>query len=395
MLLEGVRVVDLSRVISGPFCAALLADLGADVIKVEPLGQGDPVRQQGVMVGTMSTYFANYNRNKRSVMLDLYAEEGKAALADLLAGADVLVENFRPGVLARMGFARDRVKAVNPALILCSINGFGADGPYADRPAFDFIVQAMSGFMACNGRADEPAMRSGVPIADLVSGLYAALGVVASLHGGRTGARGSDTRPDVSVSMLASLMSMLSFQATNHLNSGAPAARTGNDHPLVAPYGLFATADGEIAIAPSNDAVYRKLVKALDLEAALSRPEFETNAQRLARRAEVNAIIDARMKTAPSAHWIEVLNRAGVPCGPVHDLEQAFADPQARSQHIAVERREGGHRLSMLGLPVMFDGSPRPVRMPAPQPGEHTQAVLQDIGYGAERLAALRRKGVI
>lgn len=391
MLLEGVRVVDLSRVISGPFCSALLADLGAQVVKVESPGEGDPVRKQGVIVGTMSAYFANYNRNKRSVMLDLYAAEGKAVLSDLLARADVLVENFRPGVLGRMGFAKDRLKAINPSLIHCNINGFGADGPYADRPAFDFIVQAMSGFMTCNGRAEEPPMRSGVPIADLVSGLYAALGVVASLHGG--GRNGE--RPDVSVSMLASLMSMLSFQATNHLNSGEPASRTGNDHPLVAPYGLFAAADGEIAIAPSNDAVYRKLMQALDLEAALSRPEFATNAQRLARRADVNAIVEERTKTAPSAYWIELLNGAGVPCGPVHDLEQAFGDPQAQSQHVAVEQRVGQHQISVLGLPIMFDGSPLPPKSPPPEPGEHTQLVLREIGYGEERLADLRRKGVI
>ncbi|MBL8583839.1 MAG: CoA transferase [Rhizobiaceae bacterium] len=391
MSFHGVRVVDLTRVISGPFCSALLADLGADVIKVEPLGQGDPVRAQGVMVGEMSSYFANYNRNKRSIALDLYAPEGKEILADLLVGADVLVENFRPDVLGKMGFPAERLKQINPALIHCNINGFGANGPYAERPAFDLIVQAMSGFMSCNGTADEPPMRSGVPIADLVCGLYAALGVAAALHGRAPQSGGAS----VQVSMLASLMSMLSFHATNYLNSGEVAPRTGNDHAIVCPYGLFATADGEIAIAPSNDAIYAKLVKALDLEERLAAPAFATNASRIARRGEVNAIIEARTKTASSAHWIDVLNRAGVPCGPVYGVGQAFDDPQVRSQKIAAQTEFAGRPIGVLASPILLDGLKSAPRLPPPGLGEHTETVLREIGCDDGRLAELRAKGVI
>lgn len=391
MSFQGVRVIDLTRVISGPFCSALLADLGADVIKIEPKGQGDPVREQGIVVGGVSSYFANYNRNKRSVAIDLYTEEGKRVLADLLATADVLVENFRPGVLGRMGFTAQRLKTINPSLVHCNINGFGIDGPYADRPAFDFIIQAMSGFMSCNGRAEDPPLRTGVPIADLVCGLYAALGIAAALHGRGGTSRGTS----LSVGMLASLMSMLSFHATDYLNSGVAAPRTGNDHALVAPYGLFATADGEIAIAPSNEASYAKFVDALGLERLRSDPKFATNDERKARRAEVAAIVEDRTRTAPSAHWIEVLNKAGVPCGPVYGLAEAFSDPQAASQDIVVETGCGDGRIAILSLPIRYEGAGAPLRLPPPALGEHTEAILREIGYGDDQLASLRAKAVI
>ncbi len=390
MSFAGVRVIDLTRVVSGPFCSALLADLGADVIKVEG-PDGDPIRAQGVMVGTMSSYFANYNRNKRSITLDLYTAEGKDVLADLIAGADVLVENYRPDVLGRMGFAPARLKELNPSLVHCNINGFGTDGPYADRPAFDFIVQAMSGFMGCNGEADDPPMRSGVPIADLVCGLYAALGIASALHG----RSGTDKGSTVSVSMLASLMSMLSFHATNYLNSGVAAARTGNDHSLVAPYGLFGTADGEIAIAPSNDGVYAKLCTALALGNLLADPSFATNASRVARRKEVNALIEARTRTASSAHWIDLLNRAGVPCGPVYGIGQAFDDPQARSQNVAVAMTTGGGPLTILASPIVCDGRLEEPRSPPPALGEHTDEILREIGYDDDRVSRLRASKVI
>jgi crotonobetainyl-CoA:carnitine CoA-transferase CaiB-like acyl-CoA transferase len=389
--LEGIRVVDLTRVISGPFCSALLADLGAEVIKVEPRGQGDPVRDQGVIVAGMSSYFANYNRNKRSIAIDLYAAEGKQVLTALLARADVLVENFRPDVMSRMGFPPERLRDINPALICCNINGFGVDGPYAERPAFDFIVQAMSGFMSCNGTQEGQPLRTGVPIADLVCGLYAALGIAAAVSG-----RGSKaTGETLSVSMLSSLMSMLSFHATDYLNSGTVAPRTGNDHVLVAPYGLFATTDGEIAIAPSNEAFYAKLVNALGLDGLKADPRFATNELRKIWRGEVNAIVEEKTRTASSAHWIDVLNKAGVPCGPVYDLPGAFADPQAKSQRVVVETAVGDASLSILGFPIRRGDAEWQVRLPPPALGEHTEAVLREVGYGDSEIRSLRDKAII
>jgi len=263
MSLKGIKVVDLTRIISGPFCTQLLADLGADVIKVETLS-GDPLRQQGEKVNDFSWYFASYNRNKRSVSLDLYSESGRQVLQKILASADVLVENFRPGVLEKMELSTTQLNTINDKLIVCHISGFGADGPYAQRPAFDFIAQAMSGFMSVNGTEDGAGLRSGLPVSDLVVGLYGALGIVSRLANRQE--CGSSGVQSVDVSLTDSMISLLSFTGANYLASGNPPKRYGNDHPLVAPYGVFETRDSAVAVAPSNDSVYAKLLKSLELE---------------------------------------------------------------------------------------------------------------------------------
>lgn len=365
MQLDGVRVVDLTRIISGPFCTQLLADLGAEVIKVET-PQGDPLRGQGEKVNGLSWYFAGYNRNKRSVVLDLRTAEGKAALARLVETADVLVDNFRPGVLAEMGFPPERLRALKPDLIAVSVTGFGVDGPIAQRPAFDFIAQAMSGFMAVTGTEESGPLRAGPPISDLVAGLYAALAVCAALvRRGRTG-RGETA----SVALTDALMSFLSYFAADHLATGRRPLRTGNDHPLVAPYGLFAAADGEIAIAPSNDGVYRRLLRALDLVELEQHPDFATNALRVRHRARINALVGAKIALNTRAHWIEALNAAGVPCGLVHDLAEALSAPQARHQEMVLEVEHPGHGpVRMLGFPMKFVEAPCRLRHPAPALG--------------------------
>src|SRR6201994_5083008 len=320
--LSGIRVVDLTRVLSGPFCTMLLADLGADVVKVETPGEGDTIRQQGAGRDGLSWYFANYNRNKRSITLNLRSEEGRDILGRLIAGSDVLIDNYRPGVLPAMGFTEARLAKLNPRLVRGSVTGFGASGPYRDRPSFDFIAQAMSGFMSVNGAADQPPMRSGPPVSDLIAGLYAALGIVAGLlREGRTGRGGS-----ASVSLTGGLISVLGFMATDYLATGNLPNRTGNDHPIASPYGLFRTADGEIAIAPAGEGMYRRLLRALDAEAVGERAEFATNALRAENRAAINAEIEARTVRHTSEHWIRVLNDAGVPCSQVMHLDQVFSD---------------------------------------------------------------------
>ena len=390
MVLAGVTVVDLTRIVSGPFCTAILADLGAEVVKVESPGAGDVVREQGERVGGLSLYFANFNRGKKSITIDLHDEEGRAVLARLLATADVLVDNYRPDVLARMGFGPERLQEIRPGLVHCGINGFGTAGPYAERPAFDFVVQAMSGFMSLNGFPNGPPLRTGAPIGDLVAGLYAALGVVAALlRRERTGAS-----EHVSVSMLSALVSLHGFHAANCLATGAEPVRTGNDHLLVAPYGLFATADGVVAIAPSHEAIYRRLVDVLDLGADLARPEYSTNAARLARRAEVHALVETRTRERPSAHWVERLNAAGVPCGPVHTLAQVFADPQVAAEQMVLDLPQPiGARV--LGFPVKFRDAPCRLRRGAPGLGEHTDEVLDALGVNAAERARLRGRGVL
>jgi CoA:oxalate CoA-transferase len=391
MPLSGVRVVDLTRVLSGPFCTMLLADLGADVIKVEA-PEGDPIRGQGAMRNDLSWYFAAFNRNKRSVRLDLRQKEGREVLARLIQGADVLVENFRPGVLARLGFDDARLRALRPSLVTCSINGFGSVGPYRDRPAFDFIAQAMSGFMSVNGRPDDPPLRSGVPISDLISGLYAALSVTASVL--RARATGQGQRAEVSLTN--ALVSMLAYIASDYFAAGSVPPRSGNDHPISAPYGLFATRDGEIAIAPPGDEFFGRLADALGESELKQDPLYATSAARVANRARINAIVGGKLAAHTTAHWVEVLNAAGVPCGPVYGVADVFRDPQIAAQEMVLEVPHPGRGIvRMLGFPMKLADTPCRVLRPAPELGEHTDEVLAELGYTEAAQATLRVAGVV
>jgi len=389
--LSGIRVVDLTRILAGPFCTMLLADMGAEVIKIETPGQGDPLRGQGVIRDGLSWYFAAFNRNKKSVTLNLRSDEGRGALARLIENADVLVENYRPGVLAAMGFGEARLKALNPGLVTCSLSGFGSSGPYRDRPSFDFIAQAMSGFMSVTGAADGPPLRAGPPIADLVAGLYGVIGICASLvRKGRTGL--GDT---VGASLNNGMISLLGFLAANYFATGEEPGRTGNDHAIVCPYGMFRTEDGEVALAPSQEQSYQRLVDALELPELRANPDFATNDLRVKNRAAMNAAVEARLKTETTAHWIETLNAAGVPCGRVMGLTEVFTDPQVVAQQMVLTQHHPGHGdVKMLGFPIKFTQAPCELRRPAPEIGADTDQVLAGLGYSAGEIAAMRAAGV-
>ncbi|MBL8698426.1 MAG: CoA transferase [Alphaproteobacteria bacterium] len=389
--LTGIKVLDLTRVLSGPFCTQLLGDLGADVLKIES-GDGDQVRGQGVIRDGLSWYFATYNRNKRSMRLNLRKPEAKEILADLVRRSDVVVENFRPGVLAEMGFGWERLVALKPDIVLCSISGFGQNGPYRDRPAFDFVAQAMSGFMSLNGRAEDPPMRSGLPISDLIAGLYGALGVCAALV-----RRRETGRPEhVDTALVDGLTSFTAYAGAEVLATGRQAPRLGNDHPVVAPYGLFETADGVIAIAPANDEIYRRLQRALELTHLDADPSFATAAARFANRGRINAEVEGRLRQRPRAHWIDVLNRAGVPCAEVKDLVQAFADPQTQAREMTIEVPHPGHgTVRMTGFPLKFREHPCRVARPAPDLGQHGEEVLRELGRDDAAIARLRAAGAL
>ncbi len=392
MPLSGIRVVDLTRILAGPFCSMILGDMGAEVVKIETPGIGDPVRRQGAIRDGLSWYFAAFNRNKRSLSLNLRSAEGRGVLDKLIARSDVLIENFRPGVLAAMGLDQARLEALNPGLVTCNITGFGSSGPYRDRPSFDFIAQAMSGFMSVTGEPDGPPMRAGPPIADLVAGLQGALGVCAALvRRGRTGQ--GDT---VGASLNNAMIGMLGFLAANYLATGAAPARSGNDHAIVSPYGMFRTRDGEIAIAPSQEQSYQRLIDALDAPELRENPLFGSNDLRVANRAAVNAAIEGRLKGGTSDYWIARLNAAGVPCDRVKTLPEVFADPQVSEQQMVLDIKHPGHgEVRMLGFPIKFAQAPCRLYRPAPDLGADSEAVLDELGYSPEEIARLRTAGVV
>jgi crotonobetainyl-CoA:carnitine CoA-transferase CaiB-like acyl-CoA transferase len=389
--LSGVRVIDLTRILSGPFCSMLLGDLGADVIKIEAPG-GDHVRGQGEKIDGLSWYFASFNRNKRSVVLDLRNPQGRAVLERLLTDADILTENFRPGVLDEMGLSAARLAEINPKLIVASVNGYGSTGPYADRPAFDFIAQAMSGYMSTNGTPESGPLRTAPPMTDLIAGLYAALGAVAALRGREAG--GPAQR--VEASMMMSMMSMLAYLSANALATGIDPVPTGNDHPIASPYGLFRTQDGDIAVAPSTVPILRRFLTELGLQDLLDEPRFADNAARVENRSEMNALINAALAKDTQENWIARLNRAGVPCGKVQSLTEALADRQVAAQEMVLDVPHPGHgTVRMTGFPMKFSETPLALRHPAPDLGAQTDAVLTDAGFDADTIATLRRDGVI
>ena len=392
MQLDGIRVLDLTRILSGPFASMFLADMGAEVIKVEDPAMGDPVRQQGAAVNGYSLYFATFNRNKRSLTLDLRHPEAKAVLRQLVQRCDVVLNNYRPGVMDDMGLSWPALQQIKPDIISCHVTGFGLDGPYAQRPSFDFIAQAMSGFMSVNGFDDGPPMRAAPPISDLIAGSYAAMGVLAALVlRGRTG-----QGEEVTTSLTDSMTSMLAFLATNYFANGQLPQRTGNDHALASPYGLFEASDGQIAVAPSNDSFYFKLLAALDLQHLKDRPEFANNTMRFENRTAINGEINARTRLMPVAHWIDVINRAGVPCGRVLNVAEVFADPQTQHQQMRVTIDHPQHgALDVLGFPIKFTQAPCTMHRPPPDLGGDTDEILRELGLAPDQIHHLRQAKVI
>lgn len=391
MLLSGIKIVDLSRMLAGPFCTMLLGDMGAEVIKVEPL-DGDPLRVQGEMRNGLSYYYAGFNRNKRSIALDLRSEVGKEILASLIHRSDVVVENFRPGVMTKMGFSYQRLQELKPDIIYCALSGFGATGPYKDRPAFDFIIQAMSGFMSLNNREGEEPMRVAPPISDLVGGLNAALGIVAALFNRLRTGKGQE----IQISLLDSMIGMLGFMGTNFFATEKLPVRTGNDHALRSPYGLFKAKDGYLAIAPSSEQIYQKFLVALGMTHINEDPDFATNEQRVINREKINAIVQEKLGVQTREYWVEYLNRAGVPCGVIMNLPEVFQDPQVLHQNMVMEIEHPGHGVvKMTGFPIKMGSTPFRVYRPAPELGEHTTEILRDLKLDQDAITKLRERGVI
>lgn len=389
--LQGFTVLDLTRVLSGPYCTMMLADLGARVIKVEHPSRGDDTRAWGPpFVEGESAYFMSINRNKESVTLDFRHPDGRALLDRLLGKADVLVENFRPGTLARMGLDYQTLAPTHPRLVYCSISGFGHTGPRRSEPGYDAVMQAEGGLMSITGAATGPPFRLGVAVADLVSGMFAAQGVTTALLVRERTGRGQA----VDIAMLDSVAALLTYQAGIYFATGTAPRRMGNRHPTIVPYETFPASDGEFVLAVGNDEQWRHFCEVARVE-----PDgrFATNRQRVRNHDELKAILDARLRTKPRAHWIEQLTAAGVPCGSVRDLHELFLDPQieARSMTARVHHAKIGD-MQVLGSPVKLSETASAIRMPPPTLGQHTEAVLSaDLELSSQEITELHSKGIV
>ena len=394
--LDDLTVLDLSRILSGPYCSMYLADFGARVIKLEHPDGGDDTRGFGPpFVGGESTYFMSINRNKESVAIDFKHARGGELLRVLAARADILLENFRPGALGRLGLDYETVRALNPRLIYCSISGFGHSGDpdWVRRPGYDLAIQGMGGLASLTGPADGPPYKVGTSIADMIAGLYALAGILVALHARARTGRGQH----VDVSMLDGQISLLTYQAGSHLATGAVPARRGNQHPSITPYETYRARDGFVNIAVGNDGQWRALCRAVGapLAALAEDPRFATNAARVERRAELAAILEPLVAARSVEAWLTLLDGAGIPCGPILDVGQALAHPQVQARGMVVPlHHPSAGDIRVTGVPVRLSDTPGAVRTPPPRLGEHTRAVLAEVlGLDAAAVDALVVEG--
>jgi formyl-CoA transferase/CoA:oxalate CoA-transferase len=391
--LSGFTIVDLTRVLSGPYCTMILADLGARVIKVEQPGKGDDTRAWGPpFLGEESAYFLSINRNKESVTLDFKPAAGREILERLIAKADVFVENFRPGTLDRAGFGWDAVHAKYPRLVYASISGYGQTGPRREEAGYDAVMQAEGGLMSVTGEEDRPGYRLGVAITDMVAGLYCAQGISAALLARERTGKGQR----VDIGMLDTTAALLTYQAANWFATGVTPKRQGNRHATIAPYETFTTSDGEIVIAVGNDQIWRRFCPAIGLPELAADPRFATNKDRMANYDAMRPPIDRVFRTRSCAEWIRILNDAGVANGEVRDIGQMLNDPQLAARRMIetlMHPTVGATRV--IGAPIKLSETSASLRTPPPVLGQHTDAVLAEIGYDAPAIADLKRHRVV
>ncbi len=388
--LERFTVLDLTRVRSGPTCVRQLADWGANVVKIEtPEAMQDGESMGGPRQGPD---FQNLHRNKRGITLNLKSDRGITAFHRMVARADVVVENFRPDVKGRLGIDYDSLSKINPRIVLGSISGFGQDGPYRDRPGFDQIAQGMGGLMSITGEPGRGPMRVGIPVADLTAGLFCALGIMVALLEREASGKGQW----VQTSLLQAQLFMLDFQAARWLQKSEVPKQAGNNHPTSIPTGVFKTKDGYINIATTGQAIWERLCRAVHAEPLLQNPDYATGALRSANRDALNAALAKYTEVKTSADWVEALNEAGVPTGPIYSIDQAFADPQV--QHLGMAQGiplpDGGER-KFVGQPIVLSRTPTRATTLPPGLGEHTDDVLKEFGFGADEIAELRRAGAV
>jgi len=394
--LTGLRVLDLTRVLAGPTCTQMLGDLGAEVIKIERPEAGDDTRGFAppfVPNTKESAYFVGVNRNKKSVTLDIAKPEGQAIIHKLLEHCDILVENFKVGALAKYGLGYEQLAKTHPRLIYCSITGFGQTGPYAPRPGYDALIQAMGGVMSLTGEPNGSPQKVGVPVADLFAGLYGCIGILAAVNHRNSTGQGQQ----IDIGMLDTHVAWLANQGMNYLATGENPPRLGNQHPNIAPYQEFPTKDGYIILAVGNDPTFERFCKAFGQEALLADPRFATNPIRVQNRQLVTDTLTPVMKSKTTAEWIDALEALKIGCGPINTLEQVFADPHVQAREMVVDMAHGsGEKVKVIANPVKLSATPPSYRSAPPVLGEHTNAVLTDVlKMSAGEIAALKDKGIL
>jgi crotonobetainyl-CoA:carnitine CoA-transferase CaiB-like acyl-CoA transferase len=403
--LSHVRVLDLSRVLAGPWAGQNLADLGAEVIKVERPGAGDDsrafgppwVKDEAGRETKDSAYFTSANRGKKSVTVNVAKPGGQELIRALARECDVLIENYKHGDLARYGLGYDDLKSVNPRLIYCSVTGFGQTGPYRERPGYDFMIQGMGGMMSITGEPDGAPgggpQRAGVPIADIITGMYASIAICAALANRAETGKGQH----LDLALLDSQIALLAYQNTNYFSTGKPPGRIGNLHPNIVPYQPFKSSDGEVIVACGNDNLFRRFCDAAGQPGLAKDPRFVTNGKRVENRVEMTRLIQEIFGKKTTAEWLELLESAGVPNGPINNLAQVFEEPQVKARGVKIELDHAkAGKLPLVGSPMRFSGTPIEYRLAPPLLGEHTDEVLRSLlGKSDAEIARLRAEGVL
>ena len=394
--LEGIRVLDLTRALAGPFCTLMLGDYGADVIKIEIPGSGDDTRTWGPpFIGEESAYFLSINRNKRSLTLNFKNDKAKQIFLELAKDADVIVENFTPGVMDRFGLGYDVGKEVNPGIVFCSISGFGQTGPYRSRPAYDQIMQGISGLMSITGEPDGEPQKVGIAVADIGAGMWAAFAVMAAIY--NRSHKGDGQGQYIDISMMDAQVAWLTYQAANFFANGTPPKRLGAAHPNLVPYQAFMCQDNKyLNLAVGSERIWERFCEGMGMPELRENPDYRTNVERAQNRAKIVPYLQEIFIKRPVGHWVEKLQSVSVPCGPINDLEDVFSDPQLLSREMFVEMTHPTlGNIKQTGLPLKFSRTPGGLDRPPPLLGEHNYEVLKEIGFSTTEIEEMKAQDVI